>query len=77
LSSLLQTTLNETLAEMTTGGMAEPLAHLFGLLNDAWGRTHPVHPESLRVPSKENASQRLTDWHSPRGSFFGGFAALH
>lgn len=28
---------------------AEPLAHLFGLLTDAWGRSHPVHPESLRV----------------------------
>jgi Insertion element 4 transposase N-terminal/Transposase DDE domain len=28
---------------------AEPLAHLFGLLTDAWGRAHPVHPESLRV----------------------------
>jgi len=27
----------------------EPLAHLFGLLTDAWGRSHPVHPESLRV----------------------------
>jgi hypothetical protein len=28
---------------------AEPLAHLFGLLTDAWGRAHPVHAESLRV----------------------------
>jgi Insertion element 4 transposase N-terminal/Transposase DDE domain len=28
---------------------AEPLAHLFGLLTDAWGRAHPVHEESLRV----------------------------
>jgi Transposase DDE domain/Insertion element 4 transposase N-terminal len=28
---------------------AEPLAHLFGLLTDAWGRAHPVHQESLRV----------------------------
>lgn len=27
----------------------EPLAHLFGLLTQAWGRAHPVHPESLRV----------------------------
>lgn len=28
---------------------AEPLAHLFGLLADAWGRANPVHQESLRV----------------------------
>ena len=28
---------------------AEPLAHLFGLLTQAWGRAHPVHPEDLRV----------------------------
>lgn len=28
---------------------AEPLAHLFGLLTQAWGRAHPVHPEALRV----------------------------
>jgi hypothetical protein len=28
---------------------AEPLAHLFGLLARAWGRAHPVHPDSLRV----------------------------
>jgi hypothetical protein len=28
---------------------AEPLAHLFGLITDAWGRAHPVHEESLRV----------------------------
>jgi len=28
---------------------AEPLAHLFGLLTDAWGRAHPVHAQSLRV----------------------------
>lgn len=28
---------------------AEPLAHLFGLLTEAWGRAHPVHEESLRV----------------------------
>lgn len=28
---------------------AEPLAHLFGLLTDAWGRAHPVCEESLRV----------------------------
>jgi hypothetical protein len=28
---------------------AEPLAHLFALLTDAWGRAHPVHAESLRV----------------------------
>lgn len=28
---------------------AQPLAHLFGLLTDAWGRAHPVHPEALRV----------------------------
>lgn len=28
---------------------AEPLAHLFGLLTDAWARAHPVHEASLRV----------------------------
>lgn len=28
---------------------AEPLAHLFGLLTNAWGRAHPVHEASLRV----------------------------
>lgn len=28
---------------------AEPLEHLFALLTDAWGRSHPVQPESLRV----------------------------
>lgn len=28
---------------------AEPLEHLFGLLTQAWGRAHPVHPDSLRV----------------------------
>jgi hypothetical protein len=28
---------------------AEPLAHLFGLLVDAWGRAHPVDEGSLRV----------------------------
>lgn len=28
---------------------AEPLAHLFGLLTDAWGRAHPVDAASLRV----------------------------
>lgn len=28
---------------------AEPLAHLFGLLTDAWARAHPVHAQSLRV----------------------------
>ena len=28
---------------------AEPLAHLFGLLTNAWGRAHPVHETSLRV----------------------------
>ena len=27
----------------------EPLAHLFGLLTQAWGRAHPVHSDSLRV----------------------------
>lgn len=27
----------------------EPLAHLFGLLTQAWGRAHPVHPDALRV----------------------------
>lgn len=28
---------------------AEPLAHLFGLLTQAWGRAHPVHEDTLRV----------------------------
>ncbi len=28
---------------------AEPLEHLFTLLTQAWGRSHPVHEESLRV----------------------------
>ncbi|WP_234385111.1 IS4 family transposase, partial [Paracidovorax avenae] len=28
---------------------AEPLAHLFGMLTDAWGRAHPVHEADLRV----------------------------
>lgn len=28
---------------------AKPLAHLFGLLTDAWARAHPVHEASLRV----------------------------
>ena len=28
---------------------AEPLEHLFGLLTQAWGRSHPVHEETLRV----------------------------
>lgn len=28
---------------------AEPLAHLFGLLTQAWGRARPVHAEALRV----------------------------
>lgn len=28
---------------------AEPMAHLFGLLTQAWGRAHPVHEETLRV----------------------------
>lgn len=28
---------------------AEPLAHLFALLTQAWGRAHPVHSDSLRV----------------------------
>jgi hypothetical protein len=27
----------------------EPLAHLFGLLTQAWGRSHPVHDQMLRV----------------------------
>lgn len=27
----------------------EPLAHLFGLLTQAWGRCHPVHADTLRV----------------------------
>jgi hypothetical protein len=27
----------------------EPLEHLFGLLTRAWGRTHPVHEQALRV----------------------------
>jgi len=28
---------------------AEPLEHLFGLLTQAWGRSHPVDPQALRV----------------------------
>ena len=28
---------------------AEPLAHLFDLLTNAWGRAHPVHEQTLRV----------------------------
>ena len=28
---------------------AEPLEHLFGLLTQAWGRSHPVQEETLRV----------------------------
>lgn len=28
---------------------SEPLAHLFALLTDAWGRAHPVQEQSLRV----------------------------
>lgn len=40
---------------------AEPLAHLFGLLTNAWGRAHPVHVEALRVLAVDGVV-----WSAPR-----------
>lgn len=51
---------------------AEPLAHLFGLLTNAWGRAHPVHEESLRVLAVDGVVWFATDSHDNRKTLGSG-----
>lgn len=45
----------------------EPLAHLFGLLTQAWGRAHPVHPDALRVLAVDGVVWSAPERRQPPG----------